>query len=147
MAIFDPEYFVVNKTCKVWIKLTSISKCHKTKDSSRNFRKPGSTSLLFSGYRNCLDNHCNFFLYTTKTIIPLSLWSLYQWRLFEFEDHLTMVLVICLMYSADYGLERSCQEQHSNTWRYWFYTSSVILHHVLIVSGNLCNFCTDINCD
>jgi len=57
------------------------------------------------------------------------------------------LLVIYIKYSTDYGLERGCQVQHSNSWQYWFYTFPVILHHVPLVSGNLYNFYTDINCD
>lgn len=57
------------------------------------------------------------------------------------------ISVVYIKYSTDYGLERGCQVQHSDTWLYWFYTFPVILHHVPLVSGNLYNFYTDINCD
>lgn len=117
------------------------------KDTSRHFRQPGSTSLLFRRYRYCLDTYFKILPYTSKYkpyvyVVTALVQAIWVWGLSK-----NRISVIYIKYGTDDRLERGCQVQHSDTWLYWFCTFPVILHHVPLVSGNLYNFYADINCD
>lgn len=116
------------------------------KDTSWHFRQPGSTSLqglqVLSGH---LFQDASLHIKIGDppvSVVTALVQAIWVWGLSG-----KRISVIYVKYSTDYGLEGGCQVQHSDTWLYWFYTFPVILHHVPLVSGNLYNFYTDINCD
>lgn len=147
MVIVEPGFITVNETCKLWAKLTLTSNIGK----QRHFQRLQAAWRYFSPFPwlqkvpGRLLQNPSLHLKTRNpsvSVIIVLVQAIWVWRISN-----NRVSVIYIKYSTDYGLERGCQVQHSNTWRYWFYTFPVILHHVPLVSGNLYKFYTDINCD
>lgn len=148
IVIDEPGYITANETCKLWAKLSLIS---SNVGKQRYFQRLQAAWKYFPPFQwlqkvsGCLLQNPSLHIQTRSpsvSVIIVLVPAIWVWRLFS-----NRASVIYIKYSTDYGLERSWQVQHSNTWRYWFYTFLVILHHVPLVSGNLYNFYTDINCD
>jgi len=148
MVVVESGYITVKQTCKLWAKLTWTS---SNTGKQRHFQKLHTVWMYFSHFwwlqkvpRHLSQNpalHIKTRSSSVSVIFALEQ-AIWVWRLSN-----NRVSVMYIKYSTDYGLETDCQVQHSNTWRYWFYTFPVILHHVPLVSGNFYNFYTDINCD